>query len=246
MPNDQKNPLPGHVRVKQKMVPEFLTKMPMTFSRYADDVLPELMLIAMLNDAHGYKKGAELSFFLANELKRLGRIGSPFISAFLGLETNQTDRLKIALKNAGKLECIALALTPINQLLGPTPISFLGLDSSLSKEQCLEHLRTCVDRHLNRYSHPSTCALATLYYTQARLGRIKIADGLHVPDLESLHTDPDSEEAERTAADVRIYSLMEIGMHQKEHPSNWPIQFWGRCRTTSPCEPWNGKEEPIG
>lgn len=242
MTKNSKSPLPGHTRVKKKMVPDFLLKMPMQFSRYEDDVLPELIGIAMINDAHGYTRGNEISLVLAKNLKASRRIGSPLISAFGGLREDELESMSASLNEKGMLEDVCRAFTPINRILGPTPLLKFPQVNAMTDSECVDHLRVCVGRHLNRYSHPATCALATLYYTQAVLGRINIAKGLHVPDLEEIHRAPESEEGQRSAADVRMFSLMEIGMHKDEYASDWPSLFWSRCRKASACNAFEPSE----
>lgn len=125
-----KTPLPGHTRIKQRMVPDFLLKIPMSFTRYEDDVLPEIIGIAILNDAHGYQRGAELSLALARQLKGLGRLGSPFLSAFEDLTLKEVKQLKEALGSADCLLDISKAFTPIIRAIGPTPLISLKLTRS--------------------------------------------------------------------------------------------------------------------
>lgn len=235
MTKNSKNPLPEHSRVKKKMVPDFLLKLPMQFSRYEDDVLPELIGIAIINDAHGYARGNEICLVLAKSLKASGRIGSPLVSEFENLREDEFESMSTSLIENGMLKDVCHAFTPINRLLGPTPLLKFPQSDTMTDSECIEHLRDCVGRHFNRYSHPATCALATLYYTQAVLGRINIAEGLRVPDLEKIHRAPESEEGQRSAADVRMFSLMEIGMRKDEYASDWPSLFWSRCRKSSAC-----------
>lgn len=205
MAKNSRNPLPGHTRVKKKMVPDFLLKIPMQFSNYQDEVLPEIIGLAIINDAHGYKRGNEIALVLAKSLKASGRVGSPLISAFRSLSEEEVESFNTSLSAKGMLEDVCRAFTPINRILGATPLLKFPQVEDMTDLECLNHLKNCVGRHENRYGHPATCALATLYYTQAVLGRINIAKGLHVPDLEEIHRAPESEEGQRSAADVRMF-----------------------------------------
>lgn len=243
MDKNNKSPLPGHTRVKKKMIPDFIHRGNWRFSRYLDDVLPEIVGIALINDAHGYRKGAELCLALARGMKAIGEIGNIFVSNFESLDDSARKALLEFLDNSGHLAAISVAFTPINRILGPCPLAVFEDHRHLSDEECLKHLTDCVDAHTDRYGSRTSCSLATLYYSQACIDRIKIAEGLHVPDLEAIIRDPESDEGQRAAADVRIYSMMEIGFHSERSETNWPSVFWGRCKRASPCQPYDFEDD---
>lgn len=242
--DNNKDPLPNHKKIKNRMIPNFLTQVPMEFTRYVDDVLPEIIGIALLHDSLGFRRGAELSLEIARFMNGLEKLSFPLISAIGDLsDSEKTDFIK-HMEDKGFIREIETAFTPLNSLLDITPVNFIHRNISISREQSLGYLKNCVDRHLSRYSDASSSAMATLYYTQAVVGKIYVAKHLHVPDLDAIISDPESEEAQRSKADVRIFSLMAIGQLKNHVPSAWPKTFWHKSRATSPCEYWNPDEQP--
>lgn len=232
-------PLADHKKIKNRLVPSFLTQFPMTFTRYADDVLPEMITIAILHDAHGYRRGAEICLEISRILQQFDKVAYPFVSAIGHLSVDDKAKFLLESKNRKIHDDMKRAFTPINDILYPTPIDFIGKDASISPEQSLKYLRECVGSNFNRYSHASSSAMATLYYTQAVIGRLKISSHLPSPDLEAIHSDPDSVAAQKAQADVRIFSMMAVGQMKNEISSDWPKAFWKRCRSSSSCEYWS-------
>lgn len=236
-------PLADHKKIKNRLVPYFLTQFPMTFTRYADDILPEIVTIAILHDAHGYRYGAEICLEISKILKQLDKVAYPFVSSIGSLSADEKVRFIHEAKNRNIYDDMRKAFTPINHILHPTPIDFIDRDESITLDQSLKYLQECVGRHLNRYSHASSSAMATLYYTQAVIGRLKIARDMPVPDLEAIHNDPESAAAQKAQADVRMFSMMAIGQMKQEISNDWPKVFWKRCRSSSPCEYWSPDDD---
>lgn len=242
--DNQRNPLPNHKKIKNRMVPSFLTQIPMEFTRYIDDVLPEIIGIALLHDALGYRRGAEIALEISRFLNELGDIAFPLVSVIGGLSDSDKKKFVERMDKIGASAEISTAFTPLNEVLGNTPLNFIERNNSIESEVSHKYLRTCVDRHFSRYSHTTSAALATLYYTQAVIGKIHVASNLRMPDLDAIIGNPESEEALKSKADVRIFSLMAIGQLKQHKASDWPKIFWKRCLASSPCEYWNPNDDP--
>lgn len=237
-------PLKGHTKVGKILRPDFMVSTNFQFSRYVDDVLPEIIGIAFLIDAHGYRRAAELTYELALALQQQNEKSMPIISSMEHIGEEKMAAVRAALFEKGMLEELSVAFAPLNIALGPTPLNCFDL-APIVVDDAVKRLRNCVDRNFNRYGQEASAALATLYYTQARLGKVHINQGLRIPDLDSIITDPESDAAQHAKSSVRMYSMIAIGHLREEVPAIWAAEFWHRCYLVAECKPWEFDDAEI-
>jgi hypothetical protein len=225
--------LEGHQIVGKRLKADFLTKMNFQFVSYVDEVIPEIVLLGLLNDAHGYQIGAELSLKLTRALRQSLEFGLPTISGLATLSPDQVARLANALGD--DMESIRIAFTPFMLICPDHSVCNLQ-PVDMEQTTAIGHLKTCVGRLYDRYSTPACAAMANLYYVQACTGRIHIAKGLRVPDLESIIARPGTDAADHASSSVRSYTQSLIGQVRQQSPSEWPDLFWNKCYQMSDCE----------
>ncbi|GLV20488.1 hypothetical protein TomMM35A_03480 [Sphingobium sp. TomMM35A] len=228
-----KSVLDGHKKIGNRLKPEFLTKINFQFVSYVDNTIPEIILLGLLNDAHGYARGAELSLALSQSILKILPDKALISSDLLDMSREDAARVIGSLAPEGRT-AVQTALTPFMTIFPDHPVSYfgsVGMDESVS----IGHFKTCVGRLYDRYSVPACAALANLYYTQACAGRIHIAEGLRVPNLDAIIASPDSDDGQHASSSVRMHAQMFIG-HLHENRGEWPQQFWNRCYTVSECD----------
>jgi len=225
--------LDDHRKIGNRLKSPWVTQFDWQFVSYIDESLPEIILLGLLNDAHGYARGAELSFALSNALLTIGDESAPLLS-FLG-ECSAANIQQIAAGLGNDLADVRVAAAPLLAVLPEHPLSGFG-KASIDKAECLLRLRECVDRLYDRDSTTACAAMANLYYAQARAGKIHIAHGLRVPNLDAIINDPDSDDASHARSAVRMLVQMIVGHRREEQPTEWPSLFWNRCYLASDCD----------
>jgi len=205
------------------------------FVSYIDEVLPEIILLGLLNDAHGYKRGADLSFKLREASSQSCEHSAPIVSDLARFSRDEIQQTIEALATAGALEPVREALTPFILLCPAHPLAGLG-PAEMGRDVAMGHLKGCVGRLYDRYSTPACAAMANLYYVQACAGRLHIAQGMRVPDLDAIITRPDSDDALHASASVRMYAQSLVGRMREEQATDWPDTFWNNCYQFSECD----------
>ena len=233
MANKRRGVLEDHKRVGRRLKSPWLTEFNFQFVSHVDEVLPEILLLGLLNDAHGYARGAELSLTLSKALIAVGESPDPLLSVFGGLSK---ARIKKIAAHLGKdLSDVQIAVMPLLMVLDEHPLGALG-KPSIDETGCLQQLRNCVDRLYDRDSMPACAAMASLYYARACNGKLFISRSVRVPNLEAIISDPESDDAEHARSAVRMHGQMFVGDSREERRIDWPSLFWHRCYLASDCD----------
>lgn len=225
--------LDEHKRIGNRLKSPWLTEFNFQFVSYIDEVLPEIVLLGLFNNAYGYARGAELSLALGTALDAIGALPAPLLSIIGKCSGAEMDQ--IANHLGDNLALIRVAATPLLTIFPEHPLAALGSES-MSEAECLDHMKECIDRLYDKNSTPACAAMANLYYSQACNGKIHIAQGLRVPNLEAIITDPESDDASHASSSVRMHSQMLVSHLREEDPTEWPSLFWHRCYLATDCD----------
>jgi hypothetical protein len=190
--------------------------------------------LGLLNDVHGYARGAELSLALARALTAIDEFPDPILSVFG--DCSEAKLKEVAVHLGNDLADVEIAVAPVAVVLREHPLIGLGT-GSMDDQEALQHLRECVDRLYDRDGIPACAAMANLYYARACCGKLFIAEGLRVPNLEAIISDPQSDDAQHARSAVRMHSQMLVGHRRGEKPAKWPSLFWHHCYLSSDCDP---------
>ncbi len=105
-----KSPILGdHKKVGKKFIPPFVAQIgPIGEVRWATDLVPEFLWLAMLIDEHGHKRGVDLSrqLAVAAAWSRIDRPKEWFAraSAYRKLDKDERTAVIAAIQSAGSLE----------------------------------------------------------------------------------------------------------------------------------------------
>lgn len=202
---------------------------------YIDEILPEIIHIAMILDAHGYADGIKLCISLFSKISpKLEKPDLPLVSALSKVSEDGWTEIADELDRDGDLARLKLANTPLSILIPQWPLRFIG-SFQMDEPIAVSHLETCVGRHLDRHKTPACVVLATIMYWQGISGKLHFAQGLHVPDLNAIIDAPDSEEAKMASSEVRAFMMACMGFYKEEHGSQWAEDFWSEAMRLSPC-----------
>lgn len=193
--------LEDHKRVGNRLKSRWLTEFNFQFVSYVDEVLPDIIVLGLLNDAHGYARGAELALALSKALIAVDEEPDPLLSVFGECSDSRID--EIAVRIGADLSDVQIALMPLLAVLEEHPLRALG-KASMGETECVHHLRECVDRLYDRDWTPACAAMASLYYSRACNGKLFISRGIRVPNLEAIISDPESDDARHARSAVRM------------------------------------------
>jgi hypothetical protein len=115
--------LEDHKRVGNRLKSPWLTEFNFQFVSHVDEVLPEIVLLGLLNDAHGYARGAQLSLALARALTAIDEPPDPLLSVFGGCSAAKIKQVSVfhsvAIFSFTKSEA-GLARTALSRILEAT------------------------------------------------------------------------------------------------------------------------------
>jgi hypothetical protein len=120
--------LEDHKRVGNRLKSPWLTEFNFQFVSHVDEVLPEIVLLGLLNDAHGYARGAQLSLALARALTAIDEPPDPLLSVFGGCSAAKIKQVGVGLGN--DLADVQIAATPLIAVLREHPLMGLKPRSS--------------------------------------------------------------------------------------------------------------------
>lgn len=225
--------LEDHKRVGNRLKSPWLTEFNFQFVSHVDEILPEIILLGLLNDVHGYARGAELSLALGKALIAIDEPPDPLLSVFGGCSEISIE--EIAVQLGSDLSDVQIAAMPLLAVLNEHPLVGLGR-LSIDETECLQRLQECVDRLYDRDSTPACAAMASLYYSRACNGKLFISRDVRVPNLEAIISDPEGDDAAHARSAVRLHAQMLVGDRREKRPTEWPSLFWHRCYLASDCD----------
>ncbi|WP_066663027.1 MULTISPECIES: hypothetical protein [unclassified Sphingomonas] len=227
--------LDDHQRVGSRIRSSFLLQANFQETSYVDQILPEIVHIAMILQEFGYYDGIRLCEKLFTALGRHRDESSlPFVSN-LAVGAEQAAEVLADLEGQGALTALQKANTPLC-LLPSWPLRFLGA-IDMERDEALATLTSCVDSILDKSHSPPCAAMATVMYWQGVCGKLHYSANVAPPDLNVMISDPSSAAAGKARAQVRAF-MMAFGAMDGEHGTpkkDWGSTFWRECFRLSGC-----------
>jgi hypothetical protein len=241
MNKKNKKILGDHKKVGNKFIPP-MAQFAFTDISTVNEILPEAIWMGLLNDSYGYREGVHL----ASELAQLAHtiynsdkhINFALTSSYEYLSDDKKKVLVNELAKKGLLSKLQKSLYPLIKFYEGFPMSFLGDGGTTQdKDFQIQSLKNTVAKHFSRYETPGIIMLANVIYIRALTGGLHIAPGLHLPDFESLIKAPESDEAKKSASQVRSMVIMEAMPQEGESSGlKWAESFWNQGLKIDKCE----------
>src|SRR5436305_1074016 len=105
-PRGRRPVLADHTRVRSRFIPPIVSAIPLTELRWVHEVLPELLWLALLNQAYGHQQGADTALALSNAALAVTGAESHWFgpcSAYGTLNARQQAALIARLRSSGEL-----------------------------------------------------------------------------------------------------------------------------------------------
>lgn len=227
--------LDNHRRVGKRLKSPLHSLPHLRETSYVDEVLPEIIHIAMMMDAYGYRDGIRLCESLFEAIKPYAEHSHmPFLSH---LRVSEADAPKVvaALRETGSLTRIQIANAPLC-ILPEWPLSFLG-QSHMERSEAISRLQGCVGRVLDKFETPACAALGMVMYWQGVSGKLFYVNGVEPPDLNAMISDPGSPAAQMAKSHVRASTMAFWGLEEDQGGigRGWADKFWQECFKLAPC-----------
>lgn len=247
--------LADHKKIGSKLIPPWPLLFPSEDVRWSAHIIPELLWLGLLNQQHGWQRGAALSLELARSSaqvtgidprefeKTFGQAPKEWFattSSFLAL-SNQQRRDLVASLNPASLNQIREGLTPLVTLYPECPLSFLLEELTFKCADIdLATFKNVVAAHYDKEGVTAVRTLTNAVYIAFCTNKLKIIvsdDGKAPTDpklrnFPAVEQYPNTEESRIVASEVRgtVFNLFE------SNHSEWSDYFWNRGLEIEPCD----------
>lgn len=235
--------LSDHKRVGKVLIPPFLQLWNLHEVSWADQTMPELLWLALLNDAHGVAEGTNLAKAVAQHAcrvaKRDGKKWFGCISAFASLSVAEQRELCMSLDEKGELSLLMMALDPLCHLYPECPLSFVveyGVREPADKNVQLDCLKRVVLPLYDKTSSESTFVLASAFYIAFVLDILKVHPSTVLAKFPEVQDYPESKVSRQIAAAMRAGISAFVDGVLDDKSSKWAAYFWNRGLALEPCE----------
>ena len=233
--------LADHTKVGKKFIPPFVAILgPLGEVRWVNDLVPELVWLALLSNKHGLKAGADLARQLA--LATIDARGAKpkkwfaVASAYAELDASEQKAVLAKLEEDGALEQIREALSPLLALYPQCPLSFLFTDIPQSEDSSLEEFKQVLASIFDRWDTPGTFVQAMAVYIAFVTDMLKVAEGLALANFPAIEEFPKTEESQRVASSARSVVSTFYGNSKDDQSAAWISYFWKRGLELDECE----------
>ena len=237
--------LQDYVKIKSTFYPPFLVGMnpPIEEVSWRDDIMPELLWIAMLVESCGFKEARDCAYNLSLTLNDL--CGEEEKSDWLltsNLVKLPSVRLKaVARRFAGTKPLVEIkkALVPMTRLYPSCPFrSIYEADeiAALTESEAMKRMAPVLAECLTRRNRLPMLAQAIYYDVSVASGRVCLCEGIPFHNTEILVDAPNSAEAQKVGGYIRCMASM-IEPMQKQFSLTWPQTFWTESGNIGQCRP---------
>lgn len=241
--NESAKILADHQKVKKKLVPPMIHKMPgaITSTYYGRDTLPELIWLALVEKFHGLQVAAHVAGEMGNFVKQ-SSIENKLItfSEMKYVSPEVWSDLKNFLRREGLYDYITSALHDFVVLFPECPLKILfeELPIKLQNESYLNELDSLVEKLSFKRGRQAVLMQANAVYMLGCEGRLFVGRDISIGSLESLKDYPDTDESKKVGASICAMSSMLISTlgDLDENKYWWPKYFWNRSLELMPLD----------
>jgi hypothetical protein len=232
--------LADHKRVGKKFIPPFLHLIgPLSEVSWVNELIPQLIWIALLLDSHGHSRGVELALDVSKCASSPGgsnwREFFAWMSSFQNLSTERQQSILSSLAESGTLPDVRSAFLDFQSLYPNSPLAFLEAQSSSASIHSPERIKAVLAELYNRRSILATHVQATVVYLAFAGGWFKVANNTSLADFPEVEHYPDTEKSRQVAASVRATVNAFYGHLKSQESPEWPHKFWNRGLVLEPC-----------
>jgi hypothetical protein len=240
VPKKKPGVLADHKKVGKKFIPPFVAHVgPIQEVLWANDLVPELLWLALVNEKHGKQVGADVSRRLAQAAG--GAWGAKprkwfaLTSAYQALDAIEREAVLASLSASGSLGLIREALLPFPLLYPECPLNFLFTQPPAADSAVLPWFKEVLESTYDRWGVTATFVQANAVYIAFVTDMLKVFKGLALANFPAIEAFPHTEESKIVASSVRSTVSMFSGQFRDEHSGPWISHFWKRGLEIEPC-----------
>ena len=231
--------LSGHRRQGKRFIPPFLQYMNLTETRWLDDLVPELIWIALIIDRFERQRGAEICVGLAKaaaacSTKATGAYA--FISEYSRLKSREQQCVIDKLADAEILNELGDALQVLKIYYPESPFAFIlsNQESWPVGEDGLNRLKLLIEELSDRRGVTATFVQATAVYVYFLNDKLKVSAGSALADFTAIEAYPSTDASVKVASFIR--ALLNGFPASLDLSSDWRNYFWNNGRRIESCE----------
>ena len=237
--------LGDHRRVKSKMVTPFNDAFgPMHEVSWINMMIPELLWIALVQQAWGPRRGVEIITAFTRDVRKSDQQRDQTIWAAAGKFTAFPEGvLSGIIKGRSYRDDLCAPLAPLNAHYPNHPMrDLIPSTSEVTQARDIGGLRALVGELFDRSSTTAIMVQATATWLAFDTGRLKVSTGLALADFPRIEDYPATEQSQRIAASIRATLNQMFGeTNLMASGTEWPIAFWNRGLELQPCEDCDGR-----
>lgn len=231
--------LRDHKRVRSKLVTPFNEAFgPMREVSWINTMIPELLWIALLQDAWGPRRGIEIITAFTRDVRASDPSRAPTIWASAGKFAGLPEgTLASIVKDRPYCEDLCRPLAPLHAHYPNHPMRELVAGDGSTSSADLSRLKTLVGELFDRGTVVATMTQATATWLAFDSERLKVSAGLALADFPRIEDYPATEQSLRIAASIRATLNQMFGdVDAMASGTDWPVAFWNRGLELEPCE----------
>lgn len=241
MSENKRTPVLGdHRRTKSKLVTPFNDAFgPMREVSWTNTMVPELLWIALLQEAWGPRRSVEIITAFTRDVRASDPTRERTIWAAAGKFAPLSDgELATILAGRPYTDDLCGPLAPLHSYYPDHPLSELARPAQTKQWlRGLSALETLLSDLLDRSSATATMVQATATWLAFDADRLKVSAGLALADFPRIEDYPRTEQSKRIAASIRATLNQMFGdADLMASDSDWPTKFWNRGVELEPCE----------
>lgn len=234
--------LGDHKQVKSKLITPFNHLLgPMRDVSWINTMIPELLWIALLHDAHGHRRAVEI----VTVFTRAVRVNLPNLSdvvwaaagKFAEIPDGMLQRI-VARIDEACADALRAALAPLAAFYPTHPVNAI-YDGALpvAKPDMLDHVRRVVVGLYDRSDRDTMMVQATAIWVAFDSDRLKVSSDQALASFPRIEDYPETELSQRIGASIRASLNMMFGDGQMmASDGRWPADFWNCGLQLQPCE----------
>lgn len=240
--NERKHaPILGdHKRKKSKLVTPFNDALgPMREVSWANTMIPELLWIALVQNAWGLRRGVEIITAFSRDLRASDPPHERVIWAAAGkFEALPNGVLGAIVEGRAYKDDLCAALAPLHAYYPAHPLrELVSAGSKPPGARDLSILKRVIAELFDRDSTSATMVQATAIWLAFDADRLKVSPGLALAEFPRIEDYPSTEQSQRIASSIRAALNGMFGeVELMASGTNWPVTFWSRGLEIDPCE----------
>jgi len=241
MSKDKRTPVLGdHKKVKSKLVTPFNDLFgPMHEVSWINKMIPELLWIALVQEAWGPRRGVEIITAFTRDVRASDPVRDRTIWAAAGKFAGLPDGvLATIVEGRSYRDELCAPLAPLHAHYPDHPMrALITTTAPDTASQDLGVIKALVGKLFDRASTTAIMAQATATWLAFDADRLKVSAGLALADFPRIEDYPDTEQSQRIAASIRATLNQMFGETDlMASGTDWPVAFWNRGLELEPCE----------